>query len=548
MTNHEGIYAFSLRKGSDAMSRAPFNRAIISALLFFSTAAAPSLLSQSLSKEYLRLGGRVVAVESFSFSVTPDPLPSVLGAGSQEAFTASRAANWSVTSGGTIAPGAGLSTTLTVANPIPNGLLSLTVTATEQGGSGSKSIIVPLMTPVSISGAVTTLNPGGQAQYSANIPVTWELSPTSAGTVSPASTAANTLTVVTIFNNPPGSPAVVTLTARDARAATDSRFQNNTATRNIGIQYPGPPSATGGYAATYYNGSGAAGWTFVFSDPQGPQNIAWMAVHFSGTTAQSIPYSCAFYVFPSYGGFSYLLNDANTGAVTGNIGDDTPLRNSQCLIEMKGLRYYDQGGLRYLYVPTYLNPSFLGAKDIWLSVGNNQGQQQPAWLKVASFFTMYYNYPASSLALHPSQGVSVTQQFRTSAMSTYSGGEIPLMSMSAKDLSNGNSCQLSMFPTSNWAYVYTNNPYGYDGSSLTNTSYVMNTSRCSVAMSSLKFTSYTQAAPAAPYAFMDAAIQANTPIRGTTQNMFGAMYYVIGNAWYGNPDLYIGFWTIPGSL
>ena len=235
MNNHEGIYAFALRKGFDAMLPAASDRAIISILLFFSTPAAPSLLSQSLSKEYLRLGGRVAAVESFSFSVTPDPPPSVLGAGNQLIFTASRTANWSVTGGGTVAPSPGLSTTLTVANPIPNGLLSLTVTATEQSGSGSKLIIVPLMTPISISGAVTTLNPGGQAQYAANIPVTWELSPANAGTVSPASTAANALTVVTIFNNPPGSPAVVTLTARDARAATDSRFQNNTATRNIGI-------------------------------------------------------------------------------------------------------------------------------------------------------------------------------------------------------------------------------------------------------------------------------------------------------------------------
>ena len=159
MTNHEGLYAFSRPKSFDAILRAPFDRAIISALLFFSAAVAPSLLSQSLSKEYFRLGGRVVAVESFSFSVTPDPPTSVLGADNQQTFTASRTANWSVTSGGTIAPGAGLSTTLSVANPIPNGLLSLTVTATEQGGSGSKSIIVPLMTPVSISGAVTTLNP-----------------------------------------------------------------------------------------------------------------------------------------------------------------------------------------------------------------------------------------------------------------------------------------------------------------------------------------------------------------------------------------------------
>ena len=364
--------------------------------------------------------------------------------------------------------------------------------------------------------------------------------------MSPASTAANALTVVTIFNNPPGSPAVVTLTARDARAATDSRFQNNIATRNIGIQYlGGPPSATGYYALYSYNGSGAAAWTFAFSDPQGPQNIFWMQIHFSGTSSQSVPSSCALLVYSS--GAAYLRDDAGAAWIGGTIGQDAPLRNSQCLIEMKGLRIYDQAGLRYLEVPTYLNPSFLGAKDIWLSVYNNQGQLQPgSWFKVASAYQMYHSMPAASLALHPSQGTSVTQQFRTSAMSTYPGGEIPFISMSVKDPSN-NLCQLAMYPPQNWAYLYATN-YGYVSDYLTNTSSVMNTPRCSVAVSSLKFTSYTQAAPAAPYAFMDAAIQANAPIRGTSQNMFGSMYYIAGGYWFASPDLYIGFWTIPGSL
>ena len=468
----------------------------------------------------------------------------MLGAGNQQTFTASRTANWSVTGGGTIAPGAGLSTNLTVANPIPNGLLSLTVTATEQGGSGSKSIIVPLMTPVSISGAVTTLNPGGQAQYSANIPVTWELSPASAGTVSPASTAANALTVVTIFNSPPGSPAVVTLTARDARAATDSRFQNNTATRNIGIQYGGPPTATGSLSVSYYNnGSAAAGWTFGFSDPLGPQNIAWMQVHFSGTTAQSVPFSCALLVY-SYGAV-YLYNDAGTAWVAGAIGDSTPLRNSQCLIELKGLRIYDQGGTRFLEVPAYMNPQFLGPRDIWLSVANNQGQVPPGvWWKISSGWNMYYNSSDGSLAIHPNQGTNVSQDFRTSAISNAPGRDIPMMSMYAKDLSN-NSCQVLLYPGYNWAYVVTNNPYGTDSSYLTATTYVMNTLRCSVPVSSIKFTSYLQASPAAPYAFFDAQMQANSPIRGTTQYMYGTMYFSINGGWYWTPDQYVGGWTIP---
>ena len=519
-------------------------------LLFFSTALFSNLLAQTLSKEYVRLGGRVVAIESFSFSVTPNPPPTVPGPGTSLSFSASRPANWSIspTTAGYLSPSAGVSTNLTVANPIPAGVTSITLIAADQSSSATKSVIVPLMTPIVISGAVSTLPAGGQAQYSANIPVTWELSPANAGAVSPASTATNGLTTVTISSNPPGNPATVTLLARDARAATDSRFQNNTSTRVITIQYGGgPPSATGYISSSYYNnGSAAAGWTFAFTDPQGPQNIAWMAVHFSGINSQSIPYSCALYVYPAYNGYSYLWNDTQSGVAAGDIGQDAPLRNSQCLIDMKGLRFYDQGGIRYLEVPAYFNPQFIGQRDIYLSVGNNQGQmQQGAWLKAASGWPIYYLSSVSSSAVHPTQGTMVNQKFRTSAFNILQGGEVPMMGMYAKDAYN-NVCQLFVFPGINWAYAFSNGIY--DTSNLTVTSYVLTTPRCSVPISTVKFTSYVQMSPPAPYTFLDAQIQANSPIRGTVQSMFGTMYYTINGAWYPDYDRYLGFWTIPGSL
>lgn len=502
------------------------------------------MLSQSLSKEYLRLGGRVVAVESFSFSVTPDPPPSVLSAGNQLVFTASRSANWSVTSGGTVAPGPGLSTTLTVANPIPNGLLSLTVTATEQGGTGSKSIIVPLMTPISISGAVTTLNPGGQAQYSASIPVTWELSPATAGTVSPASTAANALTVVTIFNNPPGSPAVVTLTARDARAATDSRFQNNTAIRNIGIQYTGgPPQVGGGFGYNPHNGSIAQTWFFSFSDPAGAQNINYVAIHFTTPGGQTNPNSCALYIFPQYGGFTYLYNDQFNAVVSGYAGSDAIIRNSQCLIDLKGLKLTASGTNLNVEIPVFGTLPFTSNRDVYVTVANNQNVSNPGgWYRVATNYSLYYVSPVTSLTVTPSTGYDRIQQFRTSAMVTYPGSQMYYMQMSTQDSQN-NSCQLSYYSLYNWAYVYSNGIM--DSSYVPNASYTMTTPLCCVPVSSVCVDSYLNNFDPAPYAFLTAQLNANPPIWATGRSMSSLIYYLVNGSFYAGSEKFVGYWLVP---
>ena len=464
-------------------------------------------------------------------------------AGNQLLFTASRPANWSVTGGGSVIPGPGLSTTLTIANPIPTGLLSLTVTATEQGGSGTKSIIVPLLTPISISGAVTTLNPGGQAQYSANIPVTWELNPASAGTVSPASTAANALTVVTIFNNPPGSPAVVTLTARDARATTDSRFQNNIATRNINIQYTGAlPQVSGGFGFNPHNGTIAQTWFFGFSDPAGAQNINYVAVHFTTPGAQTNPNSCALFIFPQYGGLTYLYNDQFNAAVTGYAGSDAIIRNSQCLIDLKGLKLTNSGTNLTVEIPVFGTLPFTGNRDVYLTVANPNGSNPGGWYRVATNYSLYYVSPATSLTVVPSTGYDRIQQFRTSAMVTYSGSQMYFMQMSTKD-SQSNSCQLSYYSLYNWAYVYSNGTM--DSSYVPNGSYTMTTPLCSVPVSSVRVDSYLNNLDPAPYAFLTAQLNANPPIWATGRSMNSLMYYLINGSFYADSEKFVGYWLVP---
>ena len=511
-----------------------------------------SLAFAQNTREYIRANGKVIAIEapSILFSVAPDPVSAVLGPNSTLSFSANKSATWVVSpvQAGNMSfasTGAGQATVFTVASVLSAGVTQATIVATALDGSGVKNIPVQLMTPIVISGGVTSLAPGGSAQYSANIPVTWEVSPANAATVSPVSTSTNGVTTLSIVASPPGNPTTVTLTARDARAQSNSLFLFNTAATTVTIQYPagGPPVPLLGYSSIINNGTIAGLYKFSFTDPQAQQNIQWMAVHFSGISAQSVPYSCVLYVFPAYGGYSYLFNDDGIGAVGGYIGQDQPLRNSLCLIEMKGLRYFDTTFRRVLEVPVYLTPTpFLGSRDIYISAGNSQGNSP--WVKVGSVNT-YYVQPAASLMSHPGAPANVNQDFRTSAMSTIAGSDIAIMGLSANEsYPSHNNCQLWVYRDSNFAYIY-NNTGTIDSSPLTSTSYTMSIPQCNVPVASIKIDSYLQASPPAPFFFLSAQIQANQPMLGLQQTLVAQMYYSLAGSYYYTSAQPVGYWNIP---
>ncbi|MBY0506723.1 MAG: hypothetical protein K2X03_22580 [Bryobacteraceae bacterium] len=482
--------------------------------------------------------------------VTPNPPSTVPSPGGQLSFSANVPVTWSVnpSNGGSIIAISDTAATLTVANPLPNGLLSLDVIATPAGGTASRTVNVPLRTPIAINTGPSVMPTGGQAFFSANVPVTWEVSAVpGVATINPTATVPNAFASVVVSANPSGNPATFVLIARDARAVSDPRFQDNALFWIVTIQYinNGSPSANGQFNVANHNGSAAATWTFGFTDPQGPQNINWMAVHFTTTGARSFPNSCLLIFFTASGSVN-LSNDAGDVSLEGVSQQDEPLRNSQCLIEMKGVYSYTAGNVRYLVVPAFMSPSFTGPRDIYLNAGNNQGLFG-YWPKVASFWPMFYDTLASSLTSFPPGGNGVAFTTRLWAMNNFLGGSVDLMGITVRDTQN-RYCQVLTFPNSAWVYLVSNSPSAFDGTSLPNNSYVLQNARCSVPVSSVKIKNYASLVPSAPYALFDAQIQANSPIRGTTQTMNGQIFYFLNSNWITEAERYLGLWLIPGLL
>jgi hypothetical protein len=159
--------------------------------------------------------------------LTPGTTPSApLAPSGQQAISANQAVTWTVSpsAAGSFSPGsttANKSTTFTVASSIPNSALSATITASDSTNL-SNSVVVNLLPPVTITPSSAGSMPAGATQpFSANIPVTWSVSPTNGGTFSLTSTNAGQQTTFTM-----GSLGVanVTVTATDQRYSTNSSW------------------------------------------------------------------------------------------------------------------------------------------------------------------------------------------------------------------------------------------------------------------------------------------------------------------------------------
>ena len=415
--------------------------------------------------------------------------------------------------------------------------------ATAQDGSGVKNVVVQLMTPITISGISTTLTTGGAAAYSANIPVTWSETPSNAATVSPVSTGTNVSTILTIASQPPGNPPSVTLRATDARALTDSRFAGNVRDWTVAIQYPGgPPVPLGSWSSGNYDGPGIAAYAVSFNDPVSAQNIQWMAIHFSPTSGQTAANSCALYVFP-INSIAYLYADDGNGATAGDLGSDTILRNSQCLIDLKGIKITDTGVRRDLQVTFYVTPAFLGFRDLYIAAGNTQTSP---WQNISTNLNLYYSAQNLLTNIHPFNPANVNQDFRTAAVLSTPGSSLSNVGIIAYP-GDGSSCQLVVYPgadpASSYTYLYSMGIY--DATYMNNTSYTLTSPLCNVPVSSMRIDSYLQATPSAPFAFFKAQIQANpnTALRGGNRSVYGNITYFVNP--YSYPSESFTIWSIP---
>lgn len=503
-------------------------------LALFAVSACMPTTAQT-TREYIHANGKVIAIEApaIPLVVTPDPVSTILAPNGTLSFSANRAATWSVSpaTAGTmslLATTTGQATVFTAAGSFPAGVTQATVVATAQDGSGVKNVVVQLMTPITISGISTTLTTGGAASYSANIPVTWSVTPSSAATVSPTSTGTNVSTILTIASQPPGNPPSVTLRATDARALTDSRFAGNVGDWTATIQYAGgPPVPLGSWSSGYYDGPGIANYVVSFNDPVSAQNVQWMAIHFSPISGQTVANSCALYVYPIYS-IAYLLTDDGSGVTVGDLGSDTILRNSQCLIDLKGIKITDTGVRRDLQVSFYTTPAFLGFRDLYIAAGNTQTSP---WQKIGPNLSLYYSAQNLLTNIHPFNPGNVNQDFRTAAVLSTPGSSLYDTGIIAFP-GDGSSCQLVVYPgidpASSYAYLYNTGIY-YDSSYMNNTAYTLTSPLCNVPVNTIRIDSYLQATPSAPFAFFKAQIQANanTALRGGIRAVYGSMLYFV---------------------
>lgn len=156
----------------------------------------------------------------------------------QQAISANQAVTWTVSpsSAGSFSPistSANQNTTFTVASSIPNSAVSATITATD-ATSLSTSVVVNLLPPVTITpSSAGSMSAGATQPFSANIPVTWSVSPTNGGTFSQSSTTAGQQTTFTM-----GSAGVANVTV----TGTDQRYSTNSSWVTIGD----PPAITPG--------------------------------------------------------------------------------------------------------------------------------------------------------------------------------------------------------------------------------------------------------------------------------------------------------------
>ena len=247
----------------------------------------------------------------------------------------------------------------------------------------------------------------------------------------------------------------------------------------------------------------------------------------------------------NYLGLTYLWNDNSNNVVHGYAGGDTQLRNSQCLVDLKALSLTTNGSTLTVDLPVYGNPSFMGNRDIYLSVSNNQGQQNPGgYIKQWSNFNFNFLNNATSLATEPNFTNLSTPNFRSSAMTLYPGSSIYLMSLSAKDAFN-NYCQLAYYPGGgNWVYLYSSNPSTFDNTYLPNNAYTLVTSRCTVATSTIRYDNYLPLSPPAPYVFLNAVIAPNWAMPLGWQSMVGQIHYLNGS-YFVDSERLLGSWLRP---
>jgi len=343
------------------------------------------------------------------------------------------------------------------------------------------------------------------------------------------------------------TPSLANCSFSPTSTAVTITTSNVTAATFSGSPSGQPPYWSGWWSAGgNYGGTAVAKFTFPFHDSLGPSNIQWVGVQFGHSLGAQNSCMAFFFNYATWGGYSYLYNDTNTGVVSGYMGQNGILHNSQCDIDLSGARLYtDSNGDLDLDVPILLAPSYTGYQNIWLAVQNNQGlDQSPYWLQVASNYYMYNGYSYQTFWVNPTTSYSRQQGF-TNASGDYMGwGAINTVQISVCPTSGcslNSICTVSVAPFSSTNYFTLfssiNGQYswasGYQGGG------TLYTPKCSLDLNNTRLSLDSN------YAFLQAMLISNSPMWSTNWYVYGAMAYNVNGGGYGTPLVWEGFWYIP---
>ncbi len=172
------------------------------------------------------------------------------------------------------------------------------------------------------------------------------------------------------------------------------------------------------------SGSGASGtFTFTFLDNNGGSDIWYVQMLFN--TQISLAAGCPV-LLDRVGGVVYLANDAGTAYLPrGILGTSGVLENSQCRIDLSGIRYVASGTTFTVSLDIAFKPQFAGTRTVYAAVAD-LASTGTYWTPVGAWTVTaaHANTPPSTGSFSPNTGSGSTASFTASFTDVDGGSDI----------------------------------------------------------------------------------------------------------------------------
>ncbi|MBL8239312.1 MAG: BACON domain-containing protein, partial [Bryobacterales bacterium] len=384
-------------------------------------AVSGALLAQTPTKEYIYLGGRLVAIESTGASVQVVPTAisaGAVGSSGSIAVTAAVGVAWSaavsggatwiaITSGGT-GTGSGTVGYTVVANTAATERVGeiliggTTVTITQAGaGAGAGSGAIAVSQEIYLIGLE-----GGVLGVSVQSPagVAWTAT---------ADTGASWITIPTGSSGSGLGTMVLQVAATGAaRSGTVSLSSPGRPVRKIWVYQGGTGQQPTAPTVTPSSGT-ATGAVFTISSTTsaGGAYVGW--IHVLINTRPDGRSAC-YLLLDNTTNQVFLLDDAasNWWVEYGSIGEAKVVQNSQCAVNLEAAtKVVDGSGVQFR-IPIAFQPVLAGPLMVLAASLNLEHQISPGWLALVGTWQAYTTPgPPASLSVNPNGGGGANQVF-----------------------------------------------------------------------------------------------------------------------------------------